>query len=246
MKIIITKDYKEMSRVGAKLIAEQILKKLNSVLILPTGNTPVGTYKELSNFYKKKKLSFRNTTTFNLDEYLGISRKSPFSYYRFMQDNFFTQIDILAENINIPNCEAVSPEEECKSYDYLIDKKQIDLALLGIGQNGHIGFNEPGTDPMSKTHIVELSRETIAVNQGPHKAITMGISTILSAKKIVLLASGKNKAQTIKEAIEEEVSRNCPASYLQSHRDVILVLDKDAASLLDKKVIENLEYHNVF
>lgn len=242
MKIIICKDYEHMSRFSADIVIEQIRQKLDSVIGLATGSTPLGMYKELIRQYKKGRVDFSKVVTFNLDEYLGLSPDHPQSYHYFMFNNFFNHINIKIENVNLPGgITAYNLDGVCREYDEKIEKAGgIDLQILGIGHNGHIGFNEPGKKLYTQTHIVSLSHETIKANsrffdhidEVPRKAITMGVGGIMRAKKILLLASGKDKAAIIKKAFSGIITTEIPASLLQLHKDILVILDKEAAKEL--------------
>ena len=241
MKIVVSENYEEMSRVGADYIIKQLNKKPDSVLGLATGSTPMGMYKCLIEAYKKG-LDFSKAVTFNLDEYYGLSSEHPQSYRYFMDVNLFNHVNINKANIHIPSGLSKNIESECVKYDEEIAKAGgIDLQVLGIGRNGHIGFNEPGDSLMVMTHITDLTSDTIAANsrffnsadEVPKKAVTMGLGTIMKAKKIILLASGKDKAQAIAKLSEPLVDTDMPASVLQLHTDVVVIVDKDAASLID-------------
>lgn len=238
MRIIVTKDYNEMSRKAANMIAAQVLLKPNSVLGLATGSTPVKTYKYLIKLYENGTVTFGKTITVNLDEYIGLSRTNNNSYYYYMHDVLFNKINIRDENIHIPDGTAVNLNEECRLYEETIKKNGgIDLQLLGIGENGHIGFNEPDLNFEAETHCINLDEKTIKANSRffdeientPRKAITMGIKTIMNARKIILLANGKEKAKTILRAIKGKIDPKLPASILQLHPDVTFILDKEAA-----------------
>ena len=241
MKIIKVDNYSEMSRKAANILASQITLKSNSVLGLATGDTPLGMYKELVNLYKKKELDFSEVKTFNLDEYYGLSIKNSQSYYYFMMNNLFNHINILPENINIPNGNTENIDKECIIYENKITEAGgIDIQVLGIGVNGHIGFNEPDVNFEAKTHLVTLDKMTIESNsrffnnknEVPTKAISMGIGTIMSAKKILLLAGGESKADIIARAVSGKITPEVPASILQLHQDVTIIVDKDAAAKL--------------
>lgn len=242
MKIIITKDYDEMSKVAANIFEEQIKMKPNSVLGLATGGTPEEMYKILVES-NKNGLSWENVRTFNLDEYIGIPKNHEMSYHTYMQEKLLKYVDIKKDNINIPKGEG-NIEENSKNYDDKILKSGgIDLQVLGIGENAHIAFNEPGSSGTSGTREVSLTKSTIDANSRyfaksedvPRKAISMGIGSILKAKKIILLASGIKKAKAIKDTIEGKVTKDVPSSFLQNHKNVTLIIDKDAASLLTNK-----------
>lgn len=234
-------DYQHMSRVAADLIAAQILLKPRCVLGLATGSTPIGTYANLVARYKKGELSFSDVTTVNLDEYKGISAAHEQSYRYFMQENLFSHVDIDPKNTHVPDGMAADAEMQCRAYDALVQALGgADLQLLGIGHNGHIGFNEPCGEFVVPTHVVDLTDSTMQANarffesreQVPRQALTMGIGTIMSAKKIVVVASGEDKAQAVQGMVKGEVSPAVPASILQLHADVVLVADAGAASML--------------
>ncbi|KGG79491.1 glucosamine-6-phosphate deaminase [Caloranaerobacter azorensis H53214] len=241
MKVLIVKDYEEMSRKAANIVASQIILKPDSVIGLATGDTPKGMYRELIKLYNNGDIDFANIKTFNLDEYYGLPKENPQSYHYYMMENLFKHVNIKKENIHIPNGMVENIEKECEEYEKKIQQAGgIDLQVLGIGRNGHIGFNEPDLKFEAKTHLVELDEDTIKANsrffnsieEVPTKAISMGIKTIMHAKKIVLLASGKEKAEAIYKAVKGEITPKVPASVLQLHPDVILIADEEAASLL--------------
>lgn len=242
MKIIVKSDYLELSKTAANIVRDEIKKKPNAVLGLPTGSTPIGMYKELIRMHKEEGMDFSGVTTFNLDEYYGISYESEQSYHYFMHRNFFDHVNISPDNINIPEANTDSIEKECKEYDNKIREfGGIDLMILGIGKNGHIGFNEPGDEMEIKTHIADLTEETIKANarffEGyemvPQKAVTMGLEGIMNSKKILLLASGEGKAEIIGKLLEStRVSTKVPASFLHLHNNVIIAVTEDAAKLL--------------
>ncbi|AEM78550.1 MULTISPECIES: glucosamine-6-phosphate deaminase [Thermoanaerobacter] len=250
MKVIITVNYDEMSKKAAEIVKKQIKEKHNTVLGLATGSTPLGMYKHLIEMYKRGEIDFSNVITFNLDEYIGLSPDHPQSYHYFMFHNFFNHINIKKENVHIPNGIAEDLEEECRKYEEEIEKAGgIDLQILGIGVNGHIGFNEPEESIETKTHVVTLTEDTINANKRffksaeevPRKAITMGLGSIMKAKKIVLLASGKNKAEAIKETIKGQLTTKVPATVLALHPDVIIIIDKEAASLIPDEDLKEIE-----
>lgn len=241
MKVIVVKDYNEMSIKAARIMASQIILKPNSVLGLATGSSPIGMYRELVNLYNKKEIDFKNIKSFNLDEYYGLDETNEQSYHYFMMENLFKHINMSMENINIPNGNAKNMEEECLNYERKIQQEGgIDIQVLGIGPNGHIGFNEPNINFETKTHLVELANKTIKANarffededKVPKKAVSMGIKTIMNSKKIILLASGSSKADAIYKAVKGKVTPEVPASILQIHKDVTFVIDKEAASKL--------------
>lgn len=224
MKIIKAKSYKELSKTACDIIIKEVFKKPNIVIGFATGSTPLELYKELVREYKKKDIDFSKVTTFNLDEYYPIKKNNKKSYRYYMYKNLFGHINIKKSNINLLNGEAKNPEKECVNYENKIKRKHIDIQILGVGSNGHIAFNEPGTSLNSRTRLI-----TWPDNK---KGLTMGIKTILSAKKIVLLASGKKKAKAIKQLIKGKIDKRYPVTYLKKHRSLILIIDKSAASLI--------------
>ncbi len=243
MRVIITNSYDEMSKEAAKIVAGQIYLKPDSVLGLATGSTPLQMYKKLIAVHEMVGLDFSQVTSFNLDEYIGMSPDNPQSYHYFMKHNFFDFINIKPENIFIPDGMAKDIDAEGRRYDALIEEKGgIDLQILGIGRNAHIGFNEPDIKFEATTHKVKLDDETIEANsrffenesEVPRYAISMGIKTIMLAKKVVLLASGSNKAEAVYNAVYGSISPSAPASILQLHRDVTVIVDREAGALLQK------------
>lgn len=241
MRIIILDNYEEVSKKAAAMIASQIILKPDSVLGLATGDTPLGMYAELIKMYNKKEIDFTNVKTFNLDEYYGLNRNNEQSYYYYMNDNLFKHINIKKESINMPNGMAEDIDKECISYENKIKEAGgIDIQVLGIGVNGHIGFNEPSINFEAETHLVDLDEETIrsnsrffkSIEEVPKKAISMGIKTIMHSKKIVLLASGFSKADAIAKTVQGKISPDVPGSILQLHKDVTIILDKEAGSKL--------------
>lgn len=232
MKIIYAKDYSDLSRKAANIISAQVILKPNSVLGLATGSTPIGAYKQLIEWYDKGDVDFSLTKSINLDEYVGISDENEQSYRYFMEKNLFSHINIKKENTYVPNGKAEDLQEECRAYDNLIQNiGGIDLQLLGIGHNGHIGFNEPNQAFEKTTHIVELGESTINANARffdsiedvPKRAITMGIKSIMQAKKIVLVANGADKEEIINKALYGPVTPVIPASILQLHPDLTVI-----------------------
>lgn len=240
MKIKIVDSYDDMSKEAAQEIVSILRAKPDSVLGLATGSTPLGVYELLSQFCSQRKLSFRHAHTINLDEYVGLGRDDAQSYVCFMYRNLFDKIDLPAQNAYLPNGLAEDLSDECRRYSSLLQRYARDIQILGLGSNGHIGFNEPDTSFSSTTHLVDLAQTTIKdnsrffedVSQVPTKAITMGISEIMRAKRILLLASGANKADALFRTVRGPVSESCPASVLQLHDDCIVISDKAAASLL--------------
>lgn len=236
MKIIVVKDYQAMSDLGAEIIANTIKANPNCTLGLATGSSPIGTYQNLVKSYQDNEISFKNVKTYNLDEYCGISRSHPQSYYYFMHDNLFNHVDINEENVHIPMISNTNLEEDCKAYNDMLNNASIDLQLLGIGGNGHIGFNEPGTPFTQETFIVELTDKTRqdnkrffnSIDEVPTHAITMGISNIMKAKRILMLISGANKADTVVKLLSGDVTTDFPASILNEHPDVTVIVDQDA------------------
>ena len=242
MKIIHASDYQSMSRKAANIISAQVIMKPNCVLGLATGGTPVGTYKQLVDWYNKGDLDFSEVTTVNLDEYRGLPKEHPESYWSFMHRNLFDLVNVRPEAINLPDGSNPDAEAACREYDQIIqDVGGIDLQLLGIGHDGHIGFNEPGEAFELGTHCVTLKPETIEANKRffdnnvdlvPKQAYTMGIKTIMQARKVLMVANGANKAEIIKKAFFGPVTPEVPASILQMHPDFILVGDEEALALV--------------
>ena len=241
MEVIICKTYEQMSKEAAKVVAEVLNQKPNAVLGLATGSTPLGLYKELIRMHKEEGLDFSHVTTFNLDEYVGLPADHPQSYHYFMWENLFKHINVPRENIHIPSGTAQNFRAFCQWYEEQIAKcGGIDLQVLGIGADGHIAFNEPGSSLGSRTRLKTLAEQTINDNARfferkedvPIYAITMGVGTILDAKRIILLANGANKADAVAAAIEGPVCSMITASALQLHPHVQIFLDEEAASKL--------------
>lgn len=241
MRIIVVNNYEEMSKKAATMVASQMILKPNCVLGLATGDTPLGMYEELVKMYNQKEIDFSEVKTFNLDEYYGLDKKSNQSYHYYMMINLFNYVNIKKENINILNGMAENIEEECINYDKRIEEVGgIDIQVLGIGVNGHIGFNEPDVNFEAGTHLVNLDEKTIksnsrffkSIDEVPTKALSMGIKTIMHSKKIILLASGSEKADAIAKAVNGKITPELPASVLQLHKDVTIIIDKDAGSKL--------------
>ena len=240
MKVIKVKDYNELSKVVCEIFVEEIKKNPSLTLGLATGSTPIGLYQNLIKEYEKGNISFKDVKTFNLDEYCGLERSHPQSYYTFMHENLFSKIDINLDNVHLPRTDGTDLEKLAKEYNELLLQNQIDLQVLGIGSNGHIGFNEPGTSFDQETFVVELTQKTRednkrffnSIDEVPTHAITMGIKNILAAKKIVLLASGKAKAEAIYKTVKEQPTPDVPASALQLHPDVTIIVDEEAGALL--------------
>jgi len=241
LKIIKTNDYEHMSRVAANHIAAQIILKPDSVLGLATGSSPIGIYKQLIKKYEAGDLDFSQITSINLDEYKGLSPKDEQSYRYFMDTNLFDHVNINREHTYVPNGLEADSQKACTCYDELIDNcGGIDLQLLGLGNNGHIGFNEPAAFYENKTHCVDLTQSTINANSRffdsmdkvPKQAYTMGIGSIMQAKKIIVIVSSSKKAAILKEALFGPITPQVPASVLQLHPDVTVIADSDALSLL--------------
>ena len=241
MKIISARDYDHMSRQAANIISAQVILNPNSVLGLATGSSPIGTYKQLIEWYEKGDIDFSGVRTVNLDEYCGLGILSDQSYRYFMHHNFLDYINISPNNINIPDGRNKNAEAECKRYDAVIESLGgIDLQLLGLGPNGHIGFNEPADYFTMDTHKVELTESTINANKRffekeedvPRFAYTMGIKNIMQAERVLMVVSGESKAETVKEAFFGNVTPRVPASILQLHKNFTLVADEAALSAL--------------
>lgn len=241
MNVLVMKDTQEIGKAAGTMFAAQVISKPNCVLGLATGSTPIPTYKYMVELYQQGVVDYSKVTTYNLDEYCGLTHEHDQSYYYFMMENLFKGINVPVENIHVLNGVAPDPQAECDAYDAAIDAAGgIDLQILGIGNNGHIAFNEPcGTFP-AKTHIVSLTESTIEANKRffesiddvPKQAITMGIGSIMKAKNIILIATGAAKAEAVKAMIQGPVDPHCPASILQFHPNVTIFLDTPAASLL--------------
>jgi len=239
-KIIIKEKYEDLGVEANLLIRDLLQKKEDAVIGLATGSSPLGLYKAMIDDCQNKLTSYQKVVTFNLDEYIGLPIEHPESYRSFMERNLFCGLDLDPDNIHLPFAKDAEDEEACLTYEELIRRYNIDLQVLGIGTNGHIGFNEPKTSFDSPTHIMELTKRTRLDNQRffdslddvPTHAITMGIATIMKAKKHVLLANGVNKAQAIYDMINGPISDEVPASILQKHPDVVVILDKEAAGKL--------------
>ena len=239
MRIIKAKDYDDMSRKAANIISAQIITKPNCVLGLATGSTPIGTYARLVEQYKQGDLDFSSVTTVNLDEYKGLNRENDQSYYYFMHDNLFSKVNINLERTFLPDGMEPDAKKACEDYNRVIAATGgVDLQLLGLGHTGHIGFNEPADYFEAETHCVDLTESTITANRRffaseeevPRQAYTMGIKTIMQAKKVLLVVSGADKAAIVKEAFFGAITPKVQASVLQLHNDVIIVADEAALS----------------
>ena len=244
MRVIILKDKEEIGKWSAYLIAKRInefkpTEQRPFVLGLPTGSTPLVTYRELINLYKEGLVSFKNVVTFNMDEYVGLSPSHKQSYHYFMRKNFFDHINIDINNTHVPDGSNLDAESACRSYDELVKKAGYpDLQLLGIGRNGHIGFNEPDDHFSCGTHCVDLTESTINANSRlfehkedvPRQAYTMGIQTIMYARMILIIASGEDKADAVYNMCYGAINPNCPASILQLHNNCVVIADEAALS----------------
>lgn len=247
IRIYKAKDYQELSRKAANIISAQVIMKPDCVLGLATGSSPVGTYRQLVEWYKKNDLDFRETHTVNLDEYVGLDGNHTQSYRYFMNENLFDHVNIEKGNTHVPNGKAEDMKEECRRYDALIHSLgSIDLQLLGIGRNGHIGFNEPEEAFENGTHLVQLTESTIEANARlfenredvPKTAITMGIRNIMQAKKVLLIANGESKADALNAALTGSITPQVPASILQLHGNLTVVADEAALSEIDPKKMD--------
>ena len=237
MRIIICENYEELSKRGAEFFVSQVMLKPDSILGLATGSTPVGLYQNLIKWNKAGRIDFSEVTSFNLDEYYPIAPDNNQSYRYFMNENLFDHINIDKSRTYVPNGLAADPDAECEKFEELIDEKGgIDLQLLGIGRNGHIGFNEPDGELNAKTHITELTESTIEANSRffddisnvPKKALTMGMGTVLKSKKILMLISGKEKHEVLSQLLSDDVTTSNPATLLKVHPDVVVICDKAA------------------
>lgn len=243
MRVYQAKDYNDMSRKAANIISAQVILKPDCVLGLATGSSPLGTYRQLIDWYNKGDLDFSKVKSVNLDEYRGLPKENDQSYYYFMYNNLFKHININLDNTNVPNGMEPDSEKECCRYEGVVESMGgVDLQLLGLGHNGHIGFNEPDDSFAKTTHCVDLTPSTIEANKRffasiddvPKQAYTMGIGTIMRAKKILLIVSGEDKAEILFKALHGPVTPQVPASILQFHNDVVVVADEAALSKMPK------------
>jgi len=242
MDIEVVDNYSVMSEIAANMVAGLIQEKENAVLGLPTGSTPEGMYTHLVEMYREGKIDFSAVVTFNLDEYVGLAEDHPQSYYQYMKNKLFDHVNIKQENYSIPSCSGSNDHALiCDEYEKRIKEAGgIDLQVLGLGVNGHIGFNEPASYLRATTHLVELAEETVKTNSRffdsvddvPGQAITMGMGSIMGANKILLLASGEKKAKAVKKSFSGLIYTEHPASLLQLHRNLVVILDREAGSLL--------------
>ena len=238
MRARVYPDYEAICAAAADTVAQKLSEKPTAVFMLPTGTTPLGMYRYLAEMHHSEGLSFTGTTFFNLDEYLGLRPDHAASYHVYMKENFYGLIDADPARIFVPDGTAPDPEAECELYEAaIVEAGGIDLCVLGIGRNGHIGFNEPGAPFDSRTRVVQLSESTRKVNasdfeeaRAPERAITVGMATIFESREVLLLASGTNKAGAVAAAVEGDVSESVPASMLKNHPNARLFLDEDAAS----------------
>ena len=246
MEVIIKESYERISQLAARIIADLVKHRPRASLGLATGSTPLGAYQELVRMHREEGLDFSQIVTFNLDEYVGLAEDNDQSYHYFMWENFFKHINIVPANVHIPDGNAEDLEEACEHYEMEIDDHGgVDVQLLGIGSNGHIAFNEPGSSLGSRTRIKTLTRQTrqdnarffSSIDEVPKYCVTMGIGTILEARKLLLLASGANKAEAVAAALEGPITASVPASAVQLHPDVTFIIDKAAAASLKR------EYH---
>ncbi|MFI3115914.1 MAG: glucosamine-6-phosphate deaminase [Clostridia bacterium] len=244
MKIILAKNYEDLSKKSAEIIVSQVKEKENSVLGLATGSTPIGMYKEIVKMHKNGQVSFGKVSTVNLDEYRGVDKENNQSYYYYMKEQIFKFIDINTKNTYIPNGMNENSDQECENYEKIIENLGgIDLQILGIGHNGHIGFNEPAEEFSEKTYCVELDERTIQANARffdsiedvPKEAYTMGIGTIMSSKKILLLVSGQSKADILYETVLGKTTPKIPSTILHEHENVTIIADEDALSKILKE-----------
>ena len=240
MKVIITENYEEMSKKAAEIIIDVVKNNPQAILGLATGSSPIGTYQNMIKDHVENGTSYKEVKTVNLDEYVGLTADHDQSYAYFMRTNLFDHIDIDQTQTNLPCGSATDLQKECDRYNALLAKMPADVQVLGLGSNGHIGFNEPNTPFNSVTHLVDLTENTIkdnsrlfaSIDEVPRQALSMGIKNIMQAKSIVMVVSGKNKAAAVKGMVQGEITPALPASVLQLHPFVTIVCDKDAASLL--------------
>lgn len=245
MDVRVLPDYEAMSEAAAEIVAERLRAQPDAVFLIPTGTTPLGMYRRLVELHEREGLSFNNATFFNLDEYLGLASDHPASYHVYMKTNFYDLVDADPAKVHVPEGAAPDPEAECQRYEAAMrEAGGVDLCVLGIGRNGHIGFNEPGAPFDSRTRVVRLAESTRLVNaadfkerRAPERAVTVGMQTIFECRQSLLLASGSNKARAVKAAVKGPVTEEVPASILIQHPDSTFLLDRDAALLLDDSSI---------
>ena len=240
MKVIIVENYEEMSAKAAEILTGIVKNNPKAVLGLATGSSPIGTYQNMAKDHKENGTSYKDVVTVNLDEYVGLTADHNQSYAYFMYENLFKNIDVPLSSTNLPSGSASDLQAECDRYNALLEQYQQDVQVLGLGSNGHIGFNEPGTPFDSVTHLVDLTENTIkdnsrlfdSIDEVPRQALSMGIKNIMNAKSILVVVSGKNKAAAVYGMVKGEITPNLPASVLQLHPFVTVICDKDAASML--------------
>ncbi len=240
MKVIIVENYEEMSAKAAEILTGIVKNNPKAVLGLATGSSPIGTYQNMAKDHSENGTSYKDVVTVNLDEYVGLTADHNQSYAYFMYENLFKNIDVPMASTNLPSGSAKDLQAECDRYNALLEKYQQDVQVLGLGSNGHIGFNEPGTPFDSVTHLVDLTENTIkdnsrlfdSIDEVPRQALSMGIKNIMNAKSILVVVSGKNKAAAVYGMVKGEITPNLPASVLQLHPFVTVICDKDAASML--------------
>lgn len=239
MEVIRVKDYDEMSEKACAFVTERLKQRNDLVMGFATGSTPEGLYQRLIEKYRKQEITFKDVVSFNLDEYIGLDKDHPNSYYYFMREKLFDHVDISFDNVNIPNGVASDLEAECQAFEAKIKQAGgIELQILGIGENGHIGFNEPGTPFTSRTQVVDLASSTIKANsrffdsieEVPTQAVSMGIGTIMESKEILLLASGENKRDAMTAVLRGDITEDVPATVLQKHPNVTIIADEAALS----------------
>lgn len=252
MEVIIKENYEEMSKLAAQIIARIVKQRPRAVLGLATGSTPVGCYQEMVRMHKEEGLDFSQIVTFNLDEYVGIPEDHEQSYHRFMWDNLFSKINIVKANVHVPDGNAGDLHAACDEYEMEMDEHGgVDIQLLGIGGNGHLAFNEPGSSLGGRTKIKTLTERTRqdnsrffdSIDDVPKYCVTMGVGTIMESGKLLLLANGENKADAIAAAVEGPITASVPASVIQLHPDVTVIMDKAAAAKLTREY--NSELHHL-
>jgi glucosamine-6-phosphate deaminase len=237
MRFILCENYEEMSKAAARIVAGCVVLNPSCVLGLATGSTPIGMYNELAEMNKRGEVDFSDVKSYNLDEYYPLSADNDQSYRYFMNENLFSKVNIKMENTHVLNGLAEDPEKECENFEKMIKEAGgIDIQVLGIGENGHIGFNEPAATLNAKTHLTGLTESTIEANSRffnskedvPTQALTMGMGTIMAARKVILLASGKKKYDVVRSFFNDEIDTNIPSTFLKLHKDFVLLCDKEA------------------
>ncbi len=245
MNVIVVKDYEEMSRKAAEILLDVVKNNESPVLGLATGSSPIGIYREMVKDHEENGTDYSKVITYNLDEYAGLPITHKESYYAFMHRHLFDPVGIREENTHLPNGLAKDLEAGCKEYEEMLKNVTVDVQLLGIGGNGHIGFNEPGTPFESETHVVKLTAKTIADNsrffvplgeETPAQAVSMGLASIMRSKKIVLVASGENKADAVCRMVNDPVNADCPATILRNHPDVTVIVDAEAGKRIASRL----------